>query len=195
MIFTIFLIPVTAGSVERVTEVVRVVAQSEPVLKINERSQESVTSFGVTLENGDEVITEESGRATILPSMLDDSDEIYLLPLSRIRFIEEVTHENRTIFRIHLMYGKLKARSMMSRSKQVHIDTELVDAISNEGEFIIESNRQGTTIGTTAGMVRVVIKATNEEIQLHQFSMITISRFSSSHEVKNLNSAFLKDVF
>lgn len=156
---------------ELAAETIRVMAESDPVHRVSMGTLIPVSQFGTNLESGDEVITGPGGKAHILLSLLSDNDEIVLAPSSRIQLTRDDTGSGPTLLKIRLLYGKIRAKTMLSADKQIRIDTDSAEVVADEGEFIVESNNRGTQVGTVSGIVKMVSTATEEAIYVPQKTM------------------------
>jgi len=153
----------------------RVILDSGKVQVLRPGENFTVNKYGVSLENGDEVVTSPDGKAHILLSMLSDIDEIYVAPSSRIRIATKVSDSLTSIYHIHVIYGKIRVKTLLNRAKQVRFDTDLVEVTADEGEFILESRKFGTSVGTIEGLAKMIYKKTSQEFQIPQKSMMFVS--------------------
>ncbi len=171
-----------------------VVWEAGTVRKLTGNQILAVTDYGISLEDGDEVITDENGRAIVLLSMLSEFDEIIIGPVSRVRISIKVSDSYTTIYLIHLLYGKIRVDTILNRSKQVRFDTSLAEVTADEGEFILESSKKGTTIGVIEGTAKLVSKASNREYQIPKKSNMFVSKFDTVSPAKMFDQQLFKGV-
>lgn len=160
-------------------DALRVIQEKGEVQVIGLEQDTNVTPYGVSLEDGDEVVTDHEGKARILLSMLSDIDEVVVGPLSRVRIFTKVSDSLTSIYHLHVLYGKIRVKTMLNRAKQIRFDTDLIEVTADEGEFIIESRKFGASVGTISGLTKVVHLRTGNEYQVPPKSMIMISPIKS----------------
>ncbi len=172
----------------------RVVSEAGTVQKLTGNQLTAVTDFGSNLGNGDEIITASDSRADVILSMLSETDEIIMGSLTRIRFSFKLSDVNIPIYKIHLLYGKIRVKTMLNRSRQVHFVTNLAELNADEGEFILESSKKGTTIGVLDGVTEMVVKSTNRQYRVSENSNMFISGFSPVSPAKSFSRKLYKGV-
>ena len=117
----------------------RVVTEIPPVFVEKKRVKLAVSDLGMALEEHDRIVTDIGGRAFILLSLLSGENEIYLAPETEVMISKEVINTELTIFHIHLMHGKVRAKIQMTKGMEIRINTEFAEIISSEAEFIVEN--------------------------------------------------------
>ncbi len=182
--------PPLMAQIDRLSDVL-VIAESSPVVIEKKGRKVNVSEFGVTVSNGDEIDTGTGGRAFLLMSLLSDANEIYLASSTKIRFTTEIMNSDLSIQHIHLIYGKIRARIQTCQNIQVRIHTEEAEVVTNEGEFIVESNDQLTNVGTLKGAVKMISNITHQEIMIPQKAMSS----TSLTEPDNTFTGFIENLY
>jgi hypothetical protein len=157
------------------TDTMRVIMDAGSVQILRAEHDIAVNQYGVSLEDGDEVMTGPDGKATVLLSMLSDIDEVIVAPSSRIRVLFRTPDSLTSLYQIQVVYGKIRARTMLNRAKQIRFDTDLVEVTADEGEFVLESRKYGTSVGTISGLTKMVYKANSQEYQIPPKAMMFVS--------------------
>lgn len=161
------------------TDTMRVIKQTGVVELMGAEQDIAVDEHGVSLEDGDEVLTGPDGKATIVLSMLSDFDEVIVAPSSRIQVFFKTSDSLTSLYQIQVVYGKIRVRTMLNRAKQMRFETDLVEVTANEGEFILESRKYGTSVGTISGLAKMVYKANSQEYQIPPKAMMFVSPVKS----------------
>lgn len=160
-------------------DALRAIQESGSVWILGRDQEIAVNQYGITLEDGDEVLTGPDGKAHILLSMLAETDEVFVAPSSRIRVSSRVSDSLTSVYRIHVMYGKIRVRTLLNRAKHVRFDTDLAEITADEGDIIIESRKFGTSVGTIDGLAKMVHLRTGKEYQIPPKTMMFISPLKS----------------
>ncbi len=158
---------------------VRIIRETGSVQILGAEQDTEISKYGKSLEDGDEILTGEDGKALILLSMLSNNDEVFVAPSSRIRVNTKVSDSLTTIYHIHILYGKIRVRTLLNKAKQIRFDTDLVEVTADEGDFIVESRKLGSSVGTITGLAKMVFKKTGQEYQIPQKAMIYVSPVKS----------------
>jgi hypothetical protein len=197
-LFIFFLMSTSGGNLFAASNMgpdsVRVIPEQGVVRKLTGNRLLRVTDQGLNLEDGDEVITSENAKANVLLSMLSEFDEILLGPSSRIRISIKVSDSYTSIYRIHLLYGKIRAYTMLNHSKQVEFTTSQAEVTTDEGEFILQSSKKGTTIGAISGIVKLVSRRSNQEYQIPENVNMFVSHFDTVSPTKMFSHQLYKGV-
>lgn len=195
LLILLFIVVLTTGNLRATPDIApdsaRVIPEKGTVSRISENRLTTVPELGLNLENGDEIITDEKSRATVLLSMLSEFDEILVGPASRIRISIIASDSYRSIYQIHILYGKIRVSTQLSKSKQVLFSTSLAEITADEGEFILQSSKKGTIIGVLKNMARVTSIVGNIEFQVSEKTMLHVSHFKAVSPMKMfVNSLF-----
>jgi hypothetical protein len=163
---------------------VRIIKEAGTVQLIGAEQDVDISDYGKSLTDGDEIITGPDGKAHILLSMLSNNDEVFVAPSSRIRVNTKVSDSLTSVYHIHVLYGKIRVRTLLNKGKQIRFDTDLVEVTADDGEFIVESRKFGTSVGTISGLSKMVYKKTGQEYQIPQKTMMFVSPSKSVSPAK-----------
>lgn len=170
---------------------VRIIKETGTVQLLGAEQDIEISDYGKSLNSGDEILTGPDGKAHILLSMLTNNDEVFVAPSSRIKVYTKVSDSLTSIYHIHVLYGKIRVRTILNEGKQIRFDTDLVEVTADEGEFIVESRKFGTSVGTINGLAKMVYKKTGQEYQIPQKAMMFVSPLKSVSPAK----VFVNDLF
>lgn len=134
----------------------------------------SVGSFGLALEKGDIVKTDESGKARVT---FADGSKIFIAPNSELEINEEVLPEEKSaIFKLLTLFsGKVRSQIQKKRKQHMRIKTATAVIGVKGTDFVTEYKNGITTVGTMEGLVNLESLKTKASVDIPPGKMASVS--------------------
>lgn len=140
---------------------------------IRDGQKKSIGSFGLIVHNGDEIITDSTGKATIV---LDGGNNIYLGPASKMTLTKQMTQSGGSKVTNFFMSILGKMRAKINKSSHTKVKVKTVTAVIGvKGtDFIVEYVDRKTTVGTLEGLVNMMSSVSKQSVDIPPGKMCSI---------------------
>lgn len=160
------------GSKDHVGKVIAK-AQSVHVFRGNEKLV--VGNFGLSLKQGDIVVTETDGKAQIT---LTNGTKLAVAPSTKLEISAEVMNGDKVpmVYSVvHLIYGKIRAQVQKTRQRHIQLRTATAVIGVKGTDFVAEYKDEITNVGTVEGLVYLASVKTSQEIDIPPGKMSSVS--------------------